>query len=102
MQSIRYAAKGVSGEANHRYYKTNCVLKVVLSIVTINSTTIINSNGFTSNGNRWDRCASRWSRLLKSGQNTKINPTVCNHNYVGWSNWKAINFAVSLIWALVR
>ena len=52
MQSIRYAAKGVSGEANHSYYKTNCILKVVLSIVTINSTTIINSNGFTSNGNR--------------------------------------------------
>ena len=31
----------VSGEANHSYYKANCVLKVVLSIVTINSTTII-------------------------------------------------------------
>ena len=41
MQSIRYAANGVSGEANHIYYKANCVLKVVLSIVTINSTTII-------------------------------------------------------------
>ena len=41
MQSIRYAANGVSGEANHNYYKANCVLKTVLSIVTINSTTII-------------------------------------------------------------
>ena len=41
MQSIRYAANGVSGEANHSYYKANSVLNVVLSIVTINSTTII-------------------------------------------------------------
>ena len=41
MQSIRYAANGVSGEANHSYCKANRVLNVVLSIVTINSTTII-------------------------------------------------------------
>ena len=41
MHSIRYAANGVSREANLSYNKANCVLKVVLSIVTINSTTII-------------------------------------------------------------
>ena len=41
MQSTRYAANGVSGESNHSYWKANYVLKVVLSIVTINSITII-------------------------------------------------------------
>ena len=42
----------VSGEADHSYYKANCVLKVVLSIVTIKFYNNNNSNEFTSNGNR--------------------------------------------------